>query len=166
MPTSTDTTRLRVAFSRMMRRLSPAAFFNPLDISIMPYKNKPTPPNSANTSNIDIVCSYSHDFCFSFFFRQKLYLLYHFAGKFPYAEPQILRFIFCLLALLFLHFAQPNSFFPLLSCEFPCYFPFLTTFPPLSPPLHPLLHHFMTKNRPPSAADGFGLKFSFPYCSS
>ena len=67
MPTNTDTTRFRVAFSKMMRKLSPAAFFKPLDICIMPYKNRPTPPSSANTSNIDIVCSYSHDSCFSFF---------------------------------------------------------------------------------------------------
>ena len=44
MPIITDITRLPVTFSRITRRRSPAAFLRPVDITVMPYKNRPMPP--------------------------------------------------------------------------------------------------------------------------
>ena len=53
-PIRTARTRLVVTFSRMVCSESPAAFLRPVDITVMPYKNRPTPPSSEMISQIVI----------------------------------------------------------------------------------------------------------------
>ena len=52
MPMSTAATRLVVTRSRMPRSLSPAAFFRPVDMAVIPYRNRPTPPSMEIISQI------------------------------------------------------------------------------------------------------------------
>ena len=50
MPMITAITRLPVTFSSIVLSLSPAACLRPVDITVMPYKNSPTPPSIDSAS--------------------------------------------------------------------------------------------------------------------
>ena len=49
MPTSTEMYLFQVAYSRMVFSFSPQALRRPVDMMVMPYRNRPTPPSRENS---------------------------------------------------------------------------------------------------------------------